>query len=135
MRHIGEKLALGLTSGQGRAHGIFQVFGALPDALFQKIAMLLDLSRLLRCSSSIMRLKLRPRFFDFVARLADLHRLEAPLANRRDSLLQQRQRTGQNFNRELRNQSGYHGEHDDHQHHAFAQAEGVVKDIPQQHDP
>ena len=43
MRHVRQEFALGLTGGERGAHGFFQIFGALADALFEKVAVLADL--------------------------------------------------------------------------------------------
>jgi hypothetical protein len=87
VRHIGQEVAFRLARGERRAHRVFQLFGALPDALFEQIAMLLDLA-IGALQLLDHKIEAVAEVFDFVVRLADLNRFKFSFANRSDALPQ-----------------------------------------------
>ncbi len=133
MRHVGQKLALGLARGQRAVHGAFELVGALRDALFEQ---LLVLAKLFMRGRQVLDhpIEAFAQVLDLVAGAAHLNRLEFSFAHRSDAFLKQAQGARQQANGEARNAARDQSD-DEEQHHALGQIERVQSNVPpQRHD-
>ena len=127
MRHVGQKFALGLIGRLGCRRGFLQLLGALLDAPFQQLLLLANfLARIRqRLDHAVQALAQK---LDFVARPADLDRLQAAVPNcEMMPACSSLQRARQETNGEPRDGPG-----DQHHHHEQQQPfAGVEVVLPQ----
>ena len=132
MRHVRQKLALGLAGGHGPLHRFLQRLGPLADAYFEKFLMLADLLPRVRQALDHL-VEAVAEIFDFVARLADADGFQAAFTHPLDAIAQQFQRPDQLAKRES-GDAAPDDNHDEAEEDTLADVECVLLQIVGQND-